>query len=66
MTELTILTAILTLELYGSLKKIVWRAQLTPTVKIKYDPKPKMVNKKSAIFAPRGPPRLLIFVEEVL
>ena len=66
MTELTILTAILTLELYGSLKKIVWRAQITPTAKIKYDPKPKMVNKKSDILAPRGPPKLLIFIEEVL
>ena len=66
MTELTILTAILTLELYGSLKKIVWRAQITPTARIKYDPKPKMVNKKSEIFAPSGPPRLLIFDEDVL
>ena len=66
MNELATLTAILTLELYGSLKKIVWRAQTTPTDKIKYDPKPKMVNKKSEIFDPSGPPRLLIFVEEVL
>ena len=45
---------------------MVWRAQTTPTAKIKYDPKPNIVNKKSEIFAPRGPPKLLIFVEEVL
>ena len=43
-----------------------WSAQTIPINKIKNDAWPKIVNKKSEIFAPRGPPKLFIFKEDVL
>ena len=64
--ELTVLTAILIFELYGSFKKIDCKAQTTPTAKIRHDPNPKIVNKKSEILAPKGPPKLFIVCDEVL
>ena len=39
-----------------SSKNKTWIAQTLPINKNKYPPKPISVNKKSDIFAPRGPP----------
>ena len=64
--ELTNLIIIFILELYWSLKKMVWSAQTIPINKIKNDAWPNIVNKKSETFAPRGPPKLFIFKEDVL
>ena len=49
-----------------SLKKIVWSAQTIPINNIKNDAWPNIVNKKSEIFAPKGPPKLFTVNEEVL
>ena len=45
---------------------MVWSAQTTPINKIKNDAWPNIVNKKSETFAPKGPPKLFIFKEDVL
>ena len=45
---------------------MVWSAQTIPINKIKNDAWPNIVNKKSETFAPRGPPKLFIFKEDVL
>jgi hypothetical protein len=58
--ELTNLIIILTIVLNGSLKKIVCKAHTIPINKTKNEPCPNKVNKKSEIFAPRGPPKLFI------
>jgi hypothetical protein len=41
-------------------------AQTIPINKIKNDACPKIVNKKSETFAPKGPPKLFICIEDVL
>ena len=64
--ELKKRTIILILELYKSWKKIVWRAQTQPISKIKYEPIPIKVKRKSEILAPKGPPRLRIVDEDDL
>jgi hypothetical protein len=45
---------------------MVCKAQTIPINKIKNDAWPNIVNKKSETFAPRGPPKLFIFKEDVL
>ena len=64
--ELTSLITIFIEELYASLKKIDCNAQTMPISNIRKDPWPNIVNKKSEIFAPSGPPKLLIAKEDVL
>ena len=55
--ELVNLTAIFIRELYGSLKNKICNAQIEPIKSTKYEPMPITVNKKSEIFAPKGPPK---------
>jgi hypothetical protein len=45
---------------------MVWSAQTIPINKIKKDACPKIVNKKSETFAPKGPPKLFMYIEDVL
>ena len=48
------------------MKNIVCNAHMKPIDRTRYDPCPKIVNKKSDMFAPRGPPKLLMMFEEFL
>ena len=64
--ELATLTRALIIELYLSSKNKDWIDHTQPIKRTKYPAEPIRVNKKSAIEAPRGPPKLFILSLELM